>query len=200
MSVTYHCHIRYEKIIFIDFFLSHRFSIRVLRETRSEQHNFCPFFALNHLDTEQEMYTQSQKNCNIFEVAFLLEKSVYQWIWGHTSFQQPMCKFLMTLGHTTLTLGPRKNPRRKVALLLRLSVEKRVVNCNIKIWAHLCQLDLYASIQVDSLCICMSVTWPKFRLESFDISESTVKQDTCISFKKGLRVYTSVLSGFLESF
>ena len=29
---------------------------------------------------------------------------------------------LMTLGHMTLTLGPRKNPRRNVAILLRLSV------------------------------------------------------------------------------
>ena len=30
------------------------------------------------------MYTQSQKNRNSFEVAFILEKIVYQWIWGYT--------------------------------------------------------------------------------------------------------------------
>ncbi len=33
-----------------------------------------------------------------------------------------ICRFLMTPGYMTLTLGPRKNPRRKVAFLLRLSV------------------------------------------------------------------------------
>ena len=45
------------------------------------------FMAESYVD-HLYIYTQSQKNCNIFEVAFLLEKSVYQWIWGHTSFRQ----------------------------------------------------------------------------------------------------------------
>ncbi len=68
------------------------------------------------LCSKQCTYTQSQKNRNIFEVAFLLEKSVYPWIWGYTF------RFLMTPSQMTLTLDPRKNPRRKVAFLLRLSV------------------------------------------------------------------------------
>ncbi len=75
---------------------------------------------------ENHWYTQSQKNRNIFEVAFLLEKSLYQWICFYTSIIMvttcQKCRFLVTLGHMTLTLGPRKNPRRKVAFLLRLSV------------------------------------------------------------------------------
>ena len=33
-------------------------------------------------------YTLSQKKRNILEVAFLLEKSVYQWIWAYTSFRK----------------------------------------------------------------------------------------------------------------
>ncbi len=53
-----------------------------------------------------DKYTQSQKNRNIFEVAFLLEKSVYPWI----------CRFHMTPGHMTLTLDPRKNNPRLLNL------------------------------------------------------------------------------------
>ena len=34
-------------------------------------------------------YTLFQKKCNISEVAFLLEKSVYQWIWGYADFPWP---------------------------------------------------------------------------------------------------------------
>ncbi len=33
-------------------------------------------------------YTQSQKNRNIFEVAFLLEKSAYQWMWSEQMNEQ----------------------------------------------------------------------------------------------------------------
>ncbi len=60
-------------------------------------------------------YTLFQKKRNISEVAFLLEKSVYEWIWGYADF-------LMTPGYRTLTLGPRKNPRRKVVFLLEKTV------------------------------------------------------------------------------
>ena len=60
-------------------------------------------------------YSLFQKKCNISEVAFLLEKSVFQWIWGYASF-------LMTPGYMTLTLGPRKYPQRKVAFLLEKTV------------------------------------------------------------------------------
>ncbi len=73
-------------------------------------------------------YTLSQKKRNILEVAFLLEKSVYQWIWGYSYFWMRFfenClenRFAMIQGHMTLTLGPRKNPWRKVAFHLRLSV------------------------------------------------------------------------------
>ncbi len=38
-----------------------------------------------------------------------------------------ICRFLMTPGYMTLTLGPRKNPWRKVAFLLEKSVGKLVL-------------------------------------------------------------------------
>ncbi len=38
-------------------------------------------------------------------------------------FRKPICRFLMTPCYMTLTLGPRKNPRRKVAFLLGKTVQ-----------------------------------------------------------------------------
>ena len=44
------------------------------------------------------------------------------WRRVYTSESGVICRFPMIQDHMTLTLGPRKNPRRKVAFLLRLSV------------------------------------------------------------------------------
>ncbi len=72
------------------------------------------------------IYSLFQKKRNISEVAFLLEKSVYEWIWGYASFWQ--CRFLMTPGYMTLTLGPRQNPWRKVVFLLEKTVACRPIS------------------------------------------------------------------------
>ena len=95
-------------------------------------------------------YTQSQKNSNIFKVAFLLEKSVYQWIWGYTLFRKQICRFLMTPGHMTLTLGPRKNPQRKVAFLLGLSVHGSPM-------AQSRNESVYECIILDNICIMRTI-------------------------------------------
>ncbi len=95
-------------------------------------------------------YTQSRKNCNILKFMNISwfpgghdyvtcghEKSAYRfsrqfskkhinfldavsWILSRTS----TCRFLVTMGHITLTLGPRKTSWNNVAILSRLRVEE----------------------------------------------------------------------------
>ena len=60
-----------------------------------------------------ETYTQSQKNCNIFGVAFLLEKSVYQWIWGIHHFDKTDVQISHDPGSHDPDPGPQEKSTKK---------------------------------------------------------------------------------------
>ncbi len=68
-------------------------------------------------------YSHFEKKHNIFEVSFLLEKNVLQWIWGYTSFGQQNHQDPMS---GQWPRGTRENGHIKVAFLFEKSVHTEI--------------------------------------------------------------------------
>ena len=118
-------------------------------------HNFT-------LTIHSQFYTQSQKKRNFFEVAFLLEESVYQWLWGYTWLQVTW----------PLPWAPGKIQEEK---LRSFETEWRnnwprgrrapipvsyIVKCSgdIDFWAHLC---IFCGLICITFCLCVHMDLTK---------------------------------------
>ena len=81
------------------------------------------------LQTSSLLYTLSQKKRNILEVVFPLEQSVYQWIWGYTSFQQ--CSY--DPGSHDTDPGPKEKSMKKscVSFETECNIAALVLACGV---------------------------------------------------------------------